>query len=109
VKLDLSKLNPGYYQEYIEIFSNGGYYKLPVRVDLVENRTIIRITIDNPRVLVNENEFILAGAPFIRRGLVYLPLRVIFESLGAKVSSGYIAEGNDSTLGIVSFNTRTEN
>jgi len=86
VSLDLSELPPKLYKETIQIKTNIGDYSLPVRVDLVEKRSVVQIIIDNPYVFVNGKDVLLPAASFIYHGYIYVPLRTICEAFGATVS-----------------------
>ena len=88
VTLDSSNLvKPFLYLENIEIESDGGNYSLPIRLDLVEKRVKIILVLNNPIVEVDGKSIreLFGGAPFVSKGITRLPLRIIFESLGAKV------------------------
>jgi hypothetical protein len=88
VTLDATNLDkPFLYLEKIEIESDGGNYTLPIRLDLVEKRVKIKLVLDNPIVEVDgksiRDEF--GSATFLSKGITRLPLRIIYESFGAKV------------------------
>lgn len=86
VYLDLSELTPNLYIDEIEIESNGGNFILPVRVDLVEKKTINQFIWDNPRAIINSKPTILVYPSFVHYGIGFVPLRVICESFGATVT-----------------------
>lgn len=93
VQLDVSNLSPGLHKEKIDIKSNGGDFTLPIQLDLVEKKVVILIAYDNPMIVVDSKPVLLDAASFIKSGWSYLPLRVICESFGAKVSFEYVGIG----------------
>lgn len=85
VKLDVSNLSPGLYQEKLEFVSDDCSFILPIRLDLVKQKTIVQIGYDNPTVLVNGKPIELPAATFVRHGLSFIPIRVTCEAFGGTV------------------------
>jgi len=85
VKLDVTNLSPGFYQEKLEFVSDGCPFVLPIRLDLVKHKTIVQLEYDKPIVLVNGKPFEQLASPFVRHGLSFIPIRVTSEAFGAKV------------------------
>jgi len=86
VSLDLSSLSPKLYQESIQIKTNLGDCTLPVRLDLVEKRSVVQVIFDNPHIFVNGKDILLPAASFVYHGYPFVPLRPICEAFGASVS-----------------------
>jgi hypothetical protein len=84
VRIDPTTLTfkPDVYLESIKIESGVGNYSLPVRLDLVEKKVKIQFVIDNRIATVDGEETIMKGAPFIRGGKTFVPLRIIVEAFG---------------------------
>jgi len=86
VSLAVSGLKLGIYEEAISVTSDGGNLTIPVLVNMVEKKTRVKLTLDNP---VGEIDGIpqkaIEAAPFILGGKEYLPLRFVMEAFGAKV------------------------
>lgn len=85
VKLDVSNLSPGLYQERLEFVSDDCPFVLPIRLDLVKQKTIVQMGYDIPTVLVNGKPFEQPAATFVRNGLSFIPIRITCEAFGARV------------------------
>jgi hypothetical protein len=92
VTLDKTLLKPRHelYLSTISIQSNGGNYELPVRLDLVSQRTTIEMVLDSPTLFVDGKRVPQDGfpryVPYVRQGKIRLPLRLICEIFGLQVS-----------------------
>lgn len=96
VKLDITNLTPGLYQEKLEFVSDNCSFVLPIRLDLVKRKTIVQMAYDNPLIKVNGEDFPQPAAPFTRHGLSFIPIRVTCEAFGATVE--YKKEDNDRII-----------
>lgn len=85
VKLDVANLSPGLNQEKLEFVSDDCSFVLPIRLDLVERKTIVQMAFDIPTVTVNGKGFLQYAAPFVKHGLSFIPIRITCEAFGATV------------------------
>jgi thiol-disulfide isomerase/thioredoxin len=86
ITIDASKLTPNLYKETIEVETTGGNATILVRLDLVEKKVEIKLTVDNPVPSIDGVEQKpMKAAPFIMGGRTMLPIRFISEAFGAKV------------------------
>lgn len=86
IKIDASKLTPYLYKETIEVETTGGNFIIPIRLDLVEKKVKIELTLDStiPKIDGVEQEP-LEYAAIVMEGRTMVPLRFISEAMGAKV------------------------
>jgi hypothetical protein len=70
----------------IHLIYTGETIDVPVRLDLVKQRIKITMTLDNLQIQVNDQIVLHEYPPHIYKGRYYIPVRLLFESLGAKVS-----------------------
>ena len=101
VTLDVSNFKPGLYKEKLEIKSNRGSYTLPIRLDLVEKKVVVQMFLDSNYVVIDTKPISLDAAPFIMKGVIYVPLRVVCESFGATVTFEYIGKERVQTINIL--------
>jgi hypothetical protein len=86
VRLAVSGLTIGSYEEKIEITSDGDNLTIKILLEIVKKKTRVKLTLDNPVELIDDVPQIpLEAAPFIMGGKSYLPLRFVMEAFGAKV------------------------
>jgi thiol-disulfide isomerase/thioredoxin len=86
ISIDASKMKPGLYKETIEIETTGGNATILVRLDLVEKKVEIKLTLDNLiPVIDGVPQEPLESAPFIMAGRTMVPLRFISMAMGAKI------------------------
>jgi hypothetical protein len=86
VRLAVSGLSIGSYEEKIEVTSDGGNITIKVLLEIVQKKTRVKLTLDNRVGLIDDvPQKPLEAAPFIMGGKSYLPLRLIMEAFGAKV------------------------
>jgi hypothetical protein len=86
VRLVVSGLTIGSYEEKIEVTSDGGNLTIKVLLEIVEKKTRVKLTLDNTVGLIdNIPQKPLECPPFIMGGKSYLPLRFVMEAFGAKV------------------------
>ena len=76
---------PGLYLEKIEIESDGGNFTLPVRLDLVEKRIKIEFSISNTIARIDGKKVEMRWAPYVRKGKMFIPVDIVFESIGAMI------------------------
>lgn len=86
VRLAVSGLALGSYEEKIEVTSDGGNLTIQVLLEIVQKKTRVKLTLDNAIGEIDDvpQEYMRA-APFIKGGRSYLPLRFVMEAFGAKV------------------------
>jgi len=86
VRLAISGLAIGSYEEKIEVTSDGGNLTIKVLLEIVQKKTQVKLTLDNPLGLIDDvPQEALEAPPFIMGGKSYLPLRFVMEAFGAKV------------------------
>lgn len=85
VILDISNLKTNLYKEYIYIKSNGGDFTLPVRLDLVDKKTILEMQVSQLKARVDGKEVTLPVAPFIEKSSFFIPVRFTAETFGSKI------------------------
>ncbi len=59
---------------------------VPVRLDLVEQRMNITMRLNDPQLQVNNQTVVYEYPPHLYQGNFYIPVRIIFETLAARVS-----------------------
>jgi thiol-disulfide isomerase/thioredoxin len=86
ITIDASKLTPALYKETIEVETTGGNATILVRLDLVEKKVKIDLTIDNTIPVIDGiAQEPMEFPPFIGGGRTLVPIRFISEAMGAKV------------------------
>jgi len=86
ITIDASKLTPNLYKETIEVETTGGNATILVRLDLVERKVNITLTLDNAVPTIDGvPQKPMEAAPFIRAGRTMVPIRFISEAMGSKV------------------------
>lgn len=86
IMIDASKLTPNLYKETIEVETSGGNATILVRLDLVERKVNIELTIDNPWPSIDGvKQEPMEYPPFIGSGRTLVPIRFITMAMGAKV------------------------
>jgi hypothetical protein len=86
IMIDASKLDPKLYKETIEVETTGGNATILVRLDLVEKKVKIELTIDNPWPSIDGvKQEPMEYPPFIGGGRTLVPIRFISMAMGAKV------------------------
>jgi len=86
VTIETTNLPLNLYTGKIEIKTNGGDFDLPVSFDLVEKKVIVQFEIDNVWALVDSKRVELNYPPFVMKNLYFVPLRLICEAFGAKIT-----------------------
>jgi hypothetical protein len=85
ITLDATNLSykPGIYLETIQITSDVFSFTIPLRLDLVEKKVTILLTLDNSHALVDDKEVKMEAAPFIYSGKTMIPIGIVCDSFGA--------------------------